>query len=768
VLTLPTARLHATLLAVLLVALAALPARAQTPGEVLSFERIGGVFGQNPAGLGDVDGDGVPDVISGDTSNDNNPDDNLRGAGAAYIAFLNADGTVKAQQKISNGTGGLPAGALFPGGRFGSSAARIEDLDDDGVPEVIVGASLSDLNEGAAYVLFLNGEQVNPSDPAPGTVKRFVKIGDGTTGGLSAGTLSPNDQFGSNVAGLGDVDGDGVPDVLVGAPEDDDGASGAGAAYVLFLNADGTMKAQQKISNGNGGLPAGTLADDAFGSSAAGIGDLDGDAVPDVLVGAPDTDDGGLRAGAAYMLFLNADGTVKARQKISDGTGGLPAGTIARLDEFGESAAGLGDLDGDGIPDVLVGAPGTNDGETRAGAAYVLFLNSDGMVKAQQKISNGNGGLPAGTLGPLNGFGRSAARLGDLDGDGVLELEVIVSSYLLSLSGSTGATVTGPGLVSFGASGVSIDFAAGTSGSGTVAVTRFADPPTGTTGIPAGDNVSSYRIVITADAGLTVGSGTQVRFDVSAFGGITAPGGVTVYSRPDVGTGTFAALPTSVETSGGVTELVATVDGFSEFVFVSATNPLPVELAAFTATADGPDAVLTWQTLGETNNAGFAVETRAMGGAVGDEAGAWREVGFVDGAGTTTEPRSYTFRARQVGYGTHAFRLRQVDFDGTPTRSNEVELTVGLDAPYAVAAYPNPLPAGTAATVDVAVRTAQDVTVALYDVLGRRVRTLHDGPLPAQETTALRLAAGGLASGVYLVRVTGERFQTTRRVTIVR
>jgi hypothetical protein len=322
--------------------------------------------------------------------------------------------------------------------------------------------------------------------------------------------------------------------------------------------------------------------------------------------------------------------------------------------------------------------------------------------------------------------------------------------------------------VPFGATGVAIDFAAGTFGPATVTVARFDDPPSGTSGLPVGDNVSPYRTVITADAGLTIGSGTEVRFDVSQFGGITVPADVTVYARPGVGTGTFAALPTSVETTGGTTELVATVDGFSEFVFVSPSNPLPVELAAFTATADDADVVLTWRTLSETNNAGFAVEVQSDGPSDGGAAGAWREVGYVAGAGTTTEAQGYRFRARQVGYGQHAFRLRQLDFDGAEALSETVEVEVGLAGPYALAAYPNPVPAGTQATVDVAVRAAQDVTVAVFDVLGRKVAVLHAGAVPAQETLRLAVPMRGLASGVYVVRAVGERFTATRRLTVVR
>ena len=102
----------------------------------------------------------------------------------------------------------------------------------------------------------------------------------------------------------------------------------------------------------------------------------------------------------------------------------------------------------------------------------------------------------------------------------------------------------------------------------------------------------------------------ELRFDVSEFGGILAgqEDDITVYSRPQPGTGPFTALPTTFDAGTG--ELVADTDGFSEFVFASDSNPLPVELTSFSATV-GEDAVhLTWATATETNNAGFDVQRR--------------------------------------------------------------------------------------------------------------------------------------------------------------
>ncbi|MCP4962683.1 MAG: CSLREA domain-containing protein, partial [Actinomycetia bacterium] len=211
-----------------------------------------------------------------------------------------------------------------------------------------------------------------------GTVGGEQKISD-TVGGLSA-VLDDTDRFGSSTTSIGDVDGDGIVDVAVGADLDDDGGTNRGAVYVLFLNADGTVKAEQKISSTTGGLTGPLDDNDWFGQSVAGVGDLDGDGIADIAVGARNDDDGGANRGAVYVLFLNADGTVKAEQKISSTTGGL-TGPLDDTDGIGISVAGVGDVDGDGIADITVGANADDDGGADRGAVYVLFLNADGTVK---------------------------------------------------------------------------------------------------------------------------------------------------------------------------------------------------------------------------------------------------------------------------------------------------------------------------------------------------------------------------------------------------
>jgi hypothetical protein len=211
----------------------------------------------------------------------------------------------------------------------------------------------------------------------PGTVISQQKISD-TEGNFTGSLGLSGDGFSSSVASLGDLDGDGVYDLAVGAPEEDDDGFDGGAVWILFLNADGTVKSHQKLSDTEGGF-AGVLEDgDGFGNALACLGDLDGDGTTDLAVGAWNDRGGGPvfdGRGAVWILLLNPDGTVKGSQEIHDAAGGF-SGTLATTDFFGFSVAALGDQDGDGIVDLAVGADQDDDGGFNRGAVWILFLNA--------------------------------------------------------------------------------------------------------------------------------------------------------------------------------------------------------------------------------------------------------------------------------------------------------------------------------------------------------------------------------------------------------
>jgi hypothetical protein len=199
-------------------------------------------------------------------------------------------------------------------------------------------------------------------------------------------------------------------------------------------------------------------------------------------------------------------------------------------------------------------------------------------------------------------------------------------------------------------------------------------------------------------------------------------------------------------------------------------NPLPVELVAFRAAVTGDAIRLSWQTLSETNSDRFEVQRRG-GPRSADAAGTWATIGTVRAAGNASGPVDYRFTDTRLPYAADevVYRLRQVDVDGTGSLSDEVRVARGVVSRLEMlAAFPNP--ARTAATVRLAVPDAlgpaTDVQLALYDVLGRRVRAVSIGERRGRQE--VHVDVNGLASGVYFLRLEAGGQNRTQRITVVR
>ena len=247
-------------------------------------------------------------------------------AGRAYV-FSGANGGL-IYRKDGSGT--------FVGPGLGRSVSGAGDVDGDGFSDFIFGApntmsSLTGFSAGRAYVY----------SGADGSVIRSVTGANGA-------------RLGSSVSGAGDVDGDGFSDYIAGAPSTN---LGAGSAF-LYSGADGSVI--HRINGAGGG--------DSLGSSVSGVGDVNGDGVPDFVVGAPFADDFGTDAGAAYVV---SGATGLAIHEL---------GGSQVSDHFGTSVAAAGDVNGDGTPDIVIGAPLADPGNrTDAGSAYV-YSGADGLL----------------------------------------------------------------------------------------------------------------------------------------------------------------------------------------------------------------------------------------------------------------------------------------------------------------------------------------------------------------------------------------------------
>lgn len=360
-------------------------------GGMMADLEPGDRFSRDHDQAGDINGDGVIDLVIGARSDDDGATD----AGAVYIVFLNNDGTVQSNQKISMLEGGFNE-TLLENNFFGYGVAGIGDYDNDGIPDIAASAPAS--TNRALYIIHLNSD---------GTVKNFVKNTAIVAQGLSA---------------IGDINNDGRIDLVACDPSSDIGGNNTGAISILFLNNDSQVIPEQTvlINPLSGGLGTGLLPGDEFGGrEVAMLGDLDGDGTKELAVGAFKSDGG---KGAIWILSLNSSTfNVASKLKITEGLNGftdtLTVGSNPNGSQganFGHALCKVGDLNGDGVPDLMTGANQQNEGW-----GYILYLNEDKTVKTYTRINNTDGGFGF-TLTPEDRFSRSISFIGDLRGDGTI------------------------------------------------------------------------------------------------------------------------------------------------------------------------------------------------------------------------------------------------------------------------------------------------------------------------------------------------------------
>jgi len=191
----------------------------------------------------------------------------------------------------------------------------------------------------------------------------------------------------------------------------------------------------------------------------------------------------------------------------------------------------------------------------------------------------------------------------------------------------------------------------------------------------------------------------------------------------------------------------------------SVCTVVPVELTSFTASVHGGTVKLNWSTATEVNNSGFEIERK-------NAASDWQPIGFVPGHGTSTEPISYSYEDRSVSASNYSYRLKQIDFDGSYQYSNEVYATVSTPNEFRLSQnYPNPFNPST--TIEFSIPNNALVTLKVYNSIGEQVAVLVNGDLPAG-SHSVKFNASGLASGIYIVKMTAGNFSDVKKMNLLK
>ncbi|MEZ5845078.1 MAG: Ig-like domain-containing protein [Hyphomicrobiaceae bacterium] len=349
--------------------------------------------GASVANAGDINNDGFDDIVVGASrrAGDENSDD-----GYAYVIYgaANFAATVDlATLDVGSGRV-LTAGPNFVGAeQFGYAVAGIGDFTGDGIDDLAVGAPT---------------DRTNGSNGTNGRVWVFAEGGENSRS--FEGTL--NASIGSGVAGAGDFNGDGTPDIVIGAWTDSGFASQSGAAYVVYGGgaAQGEL---DELGASAGMIIYSTTPSQRLGQSVASAGDVNGDGLGDVIIGA-------LNGDSAYIVFGRADGIASIDIASLDGTNGFRlTDTAPSIDFFGTAVGGGGDFNGDGYDDIVIGARVDDSGSTNGGQVMVVFGGQDfGASLDTSEIDGRNGILINGDIAGQIQMGTSVAFGGDVNGDG--------------------------------------------------------------------------------------------------------------------------------------------------------------------------------------------------------------------------------------------------------------------------------------------------------------------------------------------------------------
>ncbi len=396
-------------------------------GFTIDGEAMTNYSGYSVAGAGDVNGDGFDDLVVGAYR----AAFNGINSGRTYVVFGKGDSSPVVLADVAAGTGGFVIEGEANQDFSGFSVQGGVDINGDDLDDVVLGAFRADggaQDSGKAYVVF--GKET--TDP--------VSLSDvyfGMEDGFAMSGANMGDFVGTSVAGVSDMNGDGLDEVIVGAFRADPNGDSSGATYVVFGKQEPELVELASVANGEGGFVLnGEAASDFSGYAVTGLQDMNDDGRGDFAIGAWRADPNGSSSGRAYVIFgTDATDPIELTE-IAAGNGGFVLNGEGDEQHAGIAVGDAGDVNGDGKGDLIVGASGWADG-TNTGRAYVFYGTSDTTAIELAALEAGQGGFVLeGESGEASLAGRAVSGTGDVNNDGFSDLVVGASLHTVNGEGS--------------------------------------------------------------------------------------------------------------------------------------------------------------------------------------------------------------------------------------------------------------------------------------------------------------------------------------------
>ncbi|MBH8554286.1 FG-GAP repeat protein, partial [Nostocaceae cyanobacterium CENA357] len=341
-----------------------------------------------------------------------------------------------------NGSNGFFINGFAAAAFSGRSVSSAGDINGDGIDDLIIGAVSPSYGSysGQSYIVF------GKSSGFSASLELFTF---NSSNGFLINGINAGDFSGSSVSSAGDINGDGIDDLIIGAVgADPNGSNNSGQSYVVFGNSSDFSSSLNlsSLNGSNGFVINGIAVYDYSGSSVSSAGDINGDGIDDLIIGASRADPNGESSGQSYVVFgSSSDFSSSLNLSSLNGSNGFVINGIARYNASGYSVNSAGDINGDGIDDLIIGAPGDFD-TSFPGQSYVVFGSSSGFSSSLNLSSlNGSNGFVINGIVALDYSGSSVSSAGDINGDGIDDLIIGASR-----ADPNGVTYSGQSYVVYG------------------------------------------------------------------------------------------------------------------------------------------------------------------------------------------------------------------------------------------------------------------------------------------------------------------------------